>query len=170
MKISEIKPNPQNPRTIKDENFKKLVQSLKVLPIMLNKRPILIDEDNMIIGGNMRYKAAVEAKMQEVPIERFTREDAEENNRLAKALDPDYIDKTYEQQREEMIIKDNVSGGDWDWDTLANEWDADELDAWGLELPDSWQEEAEVEEDEAPEVGGGRCSKCPRHCLSAREA
>lgn len=134
LKASEIKPNPDNPRVIKDDKFKKLVRSLRVLPIMLRKRPILIDEDNMIIGGNMRHKAALEAGMKELPIERFTREDAIENNKIAKVLDPDYIDKTYEEQRDEMIIKDNVSGGEWDWDILANDWDAELLDESGLDV------------------------------------
>ena len=134
--VKDIKPNLNNPRTIKDDNYKKLVKSLKVLPIMLNKRPLLIDIDNIIIGGNMRYRAAVEAGIKEVPIERFTLEDAIENNKLARVLDPNYIDKTYEEQREEMIIKDNVSGGDWDWDSLANEWDTNLLQEWGLDLPE----------------------------------
>lgn len=151
LNISEIKPNPDNPRLIKDDKFKKLVTSLSVLPIMLKKRPVLIDEANMIIGGNMRYKAAIEAGLKEIPIERFTREDADENNKIAKKLDANYIDKTYEEQCEEMIIKDNSSGGEWDWDVLANEWDTEQLDDWGLDLPTQFGDE-EVEEDEAPEV------------------
>ena len=151
LKITELKTNPDNPRFIKDDNFKKLVQSLKVLPIMLTKRPILVDENNVILGGNMRYKAAQAAGMNEVPIERFTREDADENNKIARVIDPAYVDKTYEEQREEIIIKDNVSGGEWDWDMLANEWDSELLDDWGLDLPAQFGDE-EVEEDEAPEV------------------
>lgn len=138
LKISEIRNNPNNPRLIKDDKFKKLVKSLKELPIMLDKRPIIIDENNVIIGGNMRHKAAKEAGLKEVPIERFTRDDAERNNIEAKKLNPDYIDKSYEKQCEEMIIKDNVSGGEWDWDILANEWDGAELDGWGLDLPSDW--------------------------------
>lgn len=136
LKITELKTNPDNPRFIKDDNFKKLVQSLKVLPIMLTKRPILVDENNVILGGNMRYKAAQAAGMNEVPIERFTREDADENNKIARVIDPAYVDKTYEEQREEIIIKDNVSGGEWDWDMLANEWDTDLLNEWGVDLPE----------------------------------
>ena len=152
LKVSEIKNNPNNPRLIKDDKFKKLVQSLKQLPIMLEKRPVIIDENNVIIGGNMRHKAAKEAGLKEVPVETFTRDDAERNNIEAKKLNPDYIDKSYEEQVKEMVIKDNVSGGEWDWDLLANEWDAEELDEWGLDTPDDWGDDKEVDEDEAPEV------------------
>ena len=98
------------------------------------------------------YKAAKEAGLKEIPIERFTREDAERNNIEAKKLDPNYIEKTYEEQVEEMVVKDNVSGGEWDWDILANEYDQEELEDWGVDLPTDWAEETEVEEDEAPEV------------------
>lgn len=131
MKLSDIKPNPKNPRTIRDENFKKLVQSIKDFPEMLDARPLVLNKDNVILGGNMRYKAAKEAGLTELPVK--------------------IVDWSKEKQ-DEFIIKDNVSGGDWDWDTLANEWDTALLDEWGLELPDSIKEEAEVEEDEAPEV------------------
>lgn len=120
MKISDIKPNPQNPRTIKDENFKKLVQSIKDFPEMLDARPLVINKDNIILGGNMRFKASKEAGLKEVPVK--------------------IVDWSEEKQRE-FVIKDNVSGGDWDWDLLANEWDAEELDAWGLDLPKEWGQE-----------------------------
>ena len=87
LKISEIKNNPNNPRLIQDDKFDKLVQSLKDFPIMAKKlRKVVVDEDNVILGGNMRYKAIKEAGMEEVHVEYFTREDAEENNRLAKEL------------------------------------------------------------------------------------
>ena len=153
LKISQIKNNPNNPRLIKDDKFKKLVKSLKEFPIMVKKlRKVVVDENNVILGGNMRFKAMKEAGLEEVYVEYFTREDAEENNKLAKQLDPDFKDKTYEDQCNEFIIKDNVSGGEWDMDILANEWDAEELDEWGLDTPDTWGEDKEVEEDEAPEV------------------
>jgi hypothetical protein len=135
MKLSEIKPNPQNPRVIKDESFKKLVQSLKDFPVMTELRPVVLDEDNVIIGGNMRYRAAKQAGWKEVEVKHFTKADAERNNQLAKELNPDFKPKTYEQYRQEFIIKDNVSGGEWDWALLANEWDMEQLDGWGLELP-----------------------------------
>ena len=130
MKISDIKPNPQNPRTIKDENFKKLVQSIKDFPEMLDARPLVLNKDNVILGGNMRFKASKEAGLKEVPVKT--------------------VDWSEEKQRE-FIIKDNVSGGDWDWDQLANEWDVEQLDEWGLDVPD-FAGDVEVEEDEAPEV------------------
>ena len=130
LKISEIKPNPQNPRTIKDENFKKLVQSIKDFPEMLDARPLVINKDNIILGGNMRFKASKEAGLKEVPVK--------------------IVDWSEEKQRE-FIIKDNISGGDWDWDQLANEWDVEQLDEWGLDVPD-FAGDVEVEEDEAPEV------------------
>jgi DNA modification methylase len=130
LKISEIKPNPQNPRTIKDDNFKKLVQSIKDFPEMLDARPLVINKDNIILGGNMRFKASKEAGLKEVPVK--------------------IVDWSEEKQRE-FIIKDNISGGDWDWDQLANEWDVQDLDEWGLDVPD-FAGDVEVEEDEAPEV------------------
>jgi ParB-like chromosome segregation protein Spo0J len=115
IKISEIKLNPNNPRLIKDEKFKKLVQSIKDFPEMLDIRPIVVNKDMVILGGNMRYKACKEAGMKEIPII------------IAENL-------TEEQQRE-FLIKDNTSGGEWDWEMLANEWDVEQLDAWGLDIP-----------------------------------
>jgi DNA modification methylase len=129
VKLSEIKPNPKNPRLIKDEKFKKLVKSIKDFPQMLELRPIVIDENNIILGGNMRYKALKEAGYKEVTIVRA--------NELT------------EEQKNEFLIKDNVGFGEWDWDSLANEWDVEKLDDWGLDLPVdlSVQEELEAEED-----------------------
>ena len=113
-KISEVKLNPNNPRLIKDDKFKKLVQSIKDFPEMINIRPIVVNQDMIILGGNMRYKACKEAGLKEIPIIK--------------------TDLTEEQQRE-FLIKDNTSGGEWDWEVLANEWDTDQLEAWGLDLP-----------------------------------
>lgn len=131
LKISEVKNNPNNPRLIKDDKFKKLVTSIQEFPEMLDTREIVVNKDHIILGGNMRFKAAKEAGLKEVPV---------------KIVDWD------EDKQRQFIIKDNVSGGEWDWDMMANEWDADELAAWGLDLPADWAEETEVEEDEAPEV------------------
>lgn len=131
LKISELKQNPNNPRIIKDDKFKKLVQSIKEFPEMLDAREIVINKDHIILGGNMRFKAAKEAGLTEVPV---------------KIVDWD------EDKQRQFIIKDNVSGGEWDWDVLANEWDAEELDDWGLDVPAEFGEEKEIEEDEAPEV------------------
>lgn len=128
VKIKEIKVNPNNPRFIKDDKFKNLVKSIKEFPEMLSLRPVVVNKDMIILGGNMRYKAAKEAGLKEIPI------------LIANNI-------TQEQERE-FLIKDNTSGGEWDWDILANEWDADELNDWGLETPDTWGEVLEAEEDD----------------------
>jgi len=166
LKVSEIKNNPNNPRLIKDDKFKKLVKSLKEFPIMAKKlRKVVVDEDNVILGGNMRFKAIKEAGMKEVHVEYFTREDAEENNRLAKELDPEHVDKTYEEQCREFVIKDNVSGGEWDWDMLANEWDAEELEQWGVDTP-VWNEDSQKidtnKEIDPESLLSGDTVECPR--------
>jgi DNA modification methylase len=135
VKITEVKLNPNNPRLIKDDKFKKLVQSIKDFPEMLNIRPIVVNQDMIILGGNMRYKACKEAGLKEIPIIK--------------------TDLTEEQQKE-FLIKDNTSGGEWDWEVLANEWDSEQLEAWGLDLPIDFNTEVlEAEEDdfEVPEGG-----------------
>ena len=114
IKINEIKLNPNNPRLIKDDKFNKLVQSIKDFPEMLNIRPIVVNDDMVILGGNMRFKACKEAGLKEVPIIK------------ASGL-------SAEKQRE-FLIKDNLAGGEWDW-TLLQEWDSIELGDWGLDLP-----------------------------------
>ena len=115
VKISEVKLNPNNPRLIKDDKFLKLVQSIKDFPEMLNIRPIVVNKDMIILGGNMRYKACKEAGLKEIPII--------------------IADLTEDQQRE-FLIKDNVSGGEWDWEVLSNEWNSEELESWGLDIPE----------------------------------
>jgi len=133
VKISEVKPNPKNPRIIKDGKFQKLVKSIQEFPDMLNKRPLVVftDVDNkyVVLGGNMRLKACKEIGLKEIPII--------------------VADEWTEEQKNEFLIKDNVGFGEWDWDSLANEWDAEKLDDWGLDLPVdlSVQEELEAEED-----------------------
>jgi site-specific DNA-methyltransferase (adenine-specific) len=129
VKINSIKTNPKNPRLIKDDKFKKLVKSIQEFPQMLELRPIVVDENNIILGGNMRYKACIEAGLKEIFI--------------LKAED------LTEQQKDEFIVKDNVGFGEWDWDILANEWDTDKLQDWGLDLPlDVSVQELEAEEDD----------------------
>jgi ParB-like chromosome segregation protein Spo0J len=113
VKLSEVKLNPNNPRLIKDDKFKKLVQSIKDFPEMLNIRPIVVNQDMIILGGNMRYKACKEAGLKEIPV---------------------IITDLTEAQQREFLIKDNTSGGEWDWEVLANEWDNEQLEAWGLDL------------------------------------
>jgi hypothetical protein len=116
-KLTDIKSNPNNPRIIKDDKFKKLVKSIKEFPQMLSLRPIVVNDDMIVLGGNMRLKACKEAGLKEVPI--------------IKASDLN------EDQQKAFIIKDNVGYGEWDWDILANEWDEEELVEWGLDV---WQQ------------------------------
>ena len=128
VKLSEVKLNPNNPRIIKDDKFKKLVQSIKDFPEMLNIRPIVVNKDMIILGGNMRYKACKEAGLKEVPV---------------------IITDLSEDKQREFLIKDNTSGGEWDWEVLANEWNSEELEAWGLDLPAFEVDEVlEAEEDD----------------------
>jgi len=115
VKISEVKLNPNNPRLIKDDKFKKLVRSIKDFPEMLNIRPIVVNSDMVILGGNMRYKACKEAGLKEVPV---------------------IITDLSEEKQREFLIKDNTSGGEWDWEVLANEWNSEELESWGLDIPE----------------------------------
>jgi hypothetical protein len=115
MNINEIKPNPNNPRIIKDDKFKKLVKSIQNFPQMLELRPIVIDENNIVLGGNMRLKACIEAGFTDVPVKQ------------AKELT--------EEQKKEFIVKDNVGYGEWDWDDFANNWDEQLLTEWGLDIP-----------------------------------
>ena len=132
--IKTVKSNPNNPRIIKDDKFKKLVNSIKEFPKMLEIRPIVVNEDMVVLGGNMRLKACKEAGLKEIPII------------MASELTED--------EQKQFIIKDNVSGGEWDWEMLANEWNAEELDAWGLDVPDFGKEiEAEEDDFEVPENG-----------------
>ena len=129
IKISEIKLNPNNPRLIKDDKFAKLVKSVKEFPEMLDIRPIVVNSDMIILGGNMRFRACKEAGLKEIPVI------------IAEGLT--------EQQQKEFLIKDNVSGGEWDWDILANEWDNEELTEWGLDIPNFEVDQVlEAEEDD----------------------
>ena len=112
--INDIQANTNNPRIIKNDKFAKLVQSLKDLPEMATVRPIVVNADMVVLGGNMRLKAMKEAGWKEVPVE--------------------VVDWDEEKQRQ-FIIKDNVGFGEWDWDVLANEWDNEFFQEWGLDVP-----------------------------------
>ena len=128
VKLSEIKSNPNNPRSIKDDKFFKLVKSIQGFPKMLEIRPIVVNADMIVLGGNMRLKACKEAGLKEVPVI--------------------FADDLTEEQQREFIIKDNVGFGEWDWDMIANEWELEQLDEWGLDVPDfAIQEEEAVEDD-----------------------
>ena len=128
VRIGKIKNNPNNPRLIKDDKFKKLVKSVKEFPEMLEIRPIVVDKDNIVLGGNMRLRACQEAGLKEVHIIQ--------------------ADKLTEKQQREFIIKDNLGMGEWDWDDLANHFDASDLNRYGIEVP----ELTEMEEVTEPEI------------------
>jgi hypothetical protein len=115
VKLYKIKGNPLNPRVIKTDKFKKLVKSIKEFPEMLKLRPIVVDENMVVLGGNMRLKACKDVGLKEAWID------------IAEGLT--------EEQKKEFVVKDNVGLGDWEWDMLANEWDLEDLDAWGVNVP-----------------------------------
>ena len=122
--VKTLKANPNNPRVIRDEKFKKLVKSIKEFPEMLEARPVVVNPDMVVLGGNMRLKALREAGVQEAPV---------------------YIASWDEVKQRQFIIKDNVGFGEWDWDALANEWNEEELQDWGLEIP-GFEEEPDFED------------------------
>ena len=129
--VKNIKPNPNNPRVIKDEKFRKLVKSIKDFPEMLQKRPLVcftdIDGKYVVLGGNMRLKASIEVGLKELPI----------------ILADDWT----QEQRAQFLIKDNVGFGEWDWEQLQSEWDIEQLEEWGLDVP-SWNQSDETDYSE----------------------
>jgi DNA modification methylase len=135
VKIKDIKSNPNNPRVIKDDKFHKLCESIKAFPKMLELRPIVVNDDMVVLGGNMRLKALKHLGLTEAPVIKAS-------------------ELTEDQQRQ-FIIKDNAGFGEWDWDMLANEWNVEELEQWGLDVPAFAVTELEAEEDdfEIPEDG-----------------
>ena len=132
---NKLKTNPNNPRTIRKDQLQKLVKSLREFPEMLEARPIVVDPDYVVLGGNMRLKAAQEAGLAEVPV---------------------YVATWEEAKAKEFVIKDNLAFGEWDWDMLANEWDATELEQWGLDVwtpeidPDELGEEFSLADGDKP--------------------
>lgn len=118
IEITKVKENPSNPRFIRDDKFDKLVQSIKSFPQMLDLRPIVVNEDMVVLGGNMRLKACIAAGLTQVPIIKAS--------------------ELTEEQQKEFVIKDNSSFGEWDWDVLVNEWPVDDLSDWGLDIPKSY--------------------------------
>lgn len=128
VKLSDVKSNPNNPRIIKDDKFSKLVKSIQEFPKMLEIRPIVVNADMIVLGGNMRLKACKEAGLKEVPII--------------------FANDLTEDEQKQFIIKDNVGFGEWDWDMLANEWEPEELKEWGLDVPNFAINELEAEEDD----------------------
>lgn len=124
-KIGNIKANPNNPRIIKDDKFKKLVKSIKEFPEMLNIRPIVVDSEMMVLGGNQRLKACIEAGLKEVPII--------------------VVDTFSEDQKKEFILKDNIGYGEWDFDLLKVDYDVIVLKDWGLDIHESTEDDEGVE-------------------------
>ena len=121
MKLSKIKSNPNNPRVIKDDKFQKLVKSIQEFPKMMALRPMIINSDNIVLGGNMRLKALKECGYKDIPDEWVKR-----------------ADELTEEEQRRFIIADNVGFGEHDWEVLKAEWDVEELAEWGLDLP-TWE-------------------------------
>ena len=138
MKLTDIKPNPDNPRVIRDEKFKRLCKSIQEFPKMMQLRPIVVDSENVVLGGNMRLKALQSLGFKNVPDSWVKR-----------------ADDLTEEEKKRFIITDNAGFGEWDWDILANEWDANELAQWGLDVPvwDDEKQEAQEDDFDVPEGG-----------------
>lgn len=117
MKLKDIKANPNNPRVIRDEKFEKLKNSIKEFPKMMKLRPMVINGDNVVLGGNMRLRALKDLGYKEIPDEWVKR-----------------ADELTEDEQRRFIIADNVGFGEHDWEMLANEWDVQELEDWGLDV------------------------------------
>ncbi len=125
MKLKDIKPNPNNPRVLRDEKFAKLKQSIQEFPKMLSLRPIVIDENNVVLGGNMRLRALQDLGYTDI------------DDTCVK-----YAKDLTEEEKQRFIIADNVAFGEWDWDTLANDWEVEQLSDWGLDV---WKQETNVD-------------------------
>lgn len=157
MRLSELKLNPDNPRMIKDDKFDKLLKSLKEDPWLLEGQPIIIDKDNIILAGNMRYKALTELGYDEIP------------NKWIKQYK-----KLSKKQRRKIIIKTNISYGENDW-SMLNSWDTKELEDWGMDLPDNlvntdlieddFDSEKEYKKIEKPKSQQGELYKLGEHLL-----
>ena len=133
MKLKDIKPNPNNPRVLRDDKFQKLKKSIQEFPKMLSLRPIVIDENNVVLGGNMRLRALQDLGFTDL------------DDSCVK-----YANDLTEEEKKRFIIADNVAFGEWDWDTLANDWEVVDLEAWGLEIP-FYDEEVKEEQSKEEE-------------------
>lgn len=141
--IGKIKANPNNPRIIKDDKFYKLVKSIQEFPEMLNIRPIVVNADMVVLGGNMRLKACKEAGLKELPVIQAS--------------------ELTEEQQKQFIIKDNVGFGEWDWEALANQWDNEELQEWGLDIPNfAIKAEESIEDETLLDVEIKTENQCPK--------
>jgi len=125
MKLSLIKRNPKNPRIIKDAQFERLKKSIQEFPEMMVLRPIVVDGEGIVLGGNMRLEAIKALGQKDIPDEWVKR-----------------AGELTEAQKEEFIVKDNSGFGEWDWDALANAWDDLPLAEWGVNVPVEWEDSA----------------------------
>jgi len=126
--ISLIRGNEDNPRTITEDKFKQLVKSIRDFPQMLKLRPLVLDKDKVVLGGNMRLRACIELGYKTVPVI--------------------YASELTDEQKREFIIKDNLGFGAWDWDMLANEWEVEQLQDWGMDIPDFKNDSEEPDSSE----------------------
>jgi len=137
--INKVRTNPNNPRIIKDDKFQKLVKSIQEFPQMLEIRPIVVNDEMIVLGGNMRLKACQEAGLKEVHIIKAS--------------------NLTEEQQKEFIIKDNVGFGEWDWNDLANNWDAEELEMWGLTIA-GFEKEEDIKQKDNTKTEVDLCPNC----------
>lgn len=143
--IEQVKLNEHNPRLIKDNRFEQLVQSLIEFPQMLHVRPLVVDENNIVLGGNMRLHAALRLGLSEIPVLQVL--------------------GWSDRQKREFLIKDNASFGEWNFDILANEWADDPLGAWGIDLPkDFFEEPVELAADGEESTANFDFEKKPKEC------
>lgn len=160
LKLSQVTVNSANPRTISKEKFDKLINSILIFPKMLELRPVVIDDMMVVLGGNMRYRAlsaisemsAAEINMKLANGCRGYAQKTEAERQNLRVYwkawleNPTVVivraDQLSEEQKREFIIKDNVGYGEWDMDMLANEWPAEDLDDWGLDV---WQDPTDSE-------------------------
>ena len=162
IKLNKIKVNDKNPRTITEDKLRRLIESILVFPKMLSIRPIVVDDKGVALGGNMRTRALKEIKKlgrDAIPerlqqIRQYANKPQEEKNELLAHWDAWFKDETVpvfhaesltEEEKREFIIKDNSSFGAWDWDVLANEWESEQLEDWGVDV---WEANSESDNDD----------------------
>jgi hypothetical protein len=143
VKISKVKGNPKNPRIIKNDKFKTLKHSIRTMPGYMKLRPVIVDENMMVLGGNMRLKASIDLGKKEIWTDMFTQADCDDMNKIA--IEEERETKTYLEYCDAIIIKDNVSSGEWEWDILANDWDSVLLNEYGLDV---WENKDDVDYSE----------------------
>lgn len=160
IKLSSIKPNPDNPRVMRDEQFRKLVANIKKYPHFLEKRGI-VHADGIILGGNMRYRAIQDALKDDT----FRVKVGVTRKGEIPASWVQDASAWSEEDRQAFIILDNAPAGvsgEWDWDLLANQFDADALNEWGLEVPEESETKPPDSFNEYDESIGTEheCPKC----------